>query len=196
MTLPANLNAYISAVLFGVGAFVAALYVGLIVWTARDIRARSRDMLAQIMAILLVAVFNLPGLIIYILMRPHTKLAEEYERSLIEEAVLQDLEKRHSCPSCQREIGPDFVICPYCHHQLRLRCVACGRLLDPQWDVCPYCGRVPEQGIPERGEMPPAKEKTEAVAVEAATPPATVEEEPSEPEVVEESVPATAPDGE
>jgi RNA polymerase subunit RPABC4/transcription elongation factor Spt4/F0F1-type ATP synthase membrane subunit c/vacuolar-type H+-ATPase subunit K len=146
MTLPADLNVYLSAILFGVGAFIAAMYVGLIVWTARDIRARSRDMLAQIMAILLVAVFNLPGLIVYILMRPHTKLAEEYERSLIEEAVLQDLDRRHTCPECQRQIESDFIICPHCHQQLRLRCVGCGRLLNPSWDVCPYCGRLPDQG--------------------------------------------------
>ena len=182
MTLPANLNAYISAMLFGVGAFVAALYVGLIVWTARDIRARSRDMLAQIMAVLLVAVFNLPGLIIYILMRPHTKLAEEYERSLIEESVLQDLEKRHICPSCQRQIEPDFVICPYCHHQLRLRCVACGRLLDPHWDVCPYCGRLPEQRSNRQDEAPLAEGKP--TAGEASEPQPTVEEELTEPDAV------------
>lgn len=163
MTLPANLNVYISAALFGVGAFVAALYVGLIVWTARDIRARSRDMLAQIMAILLVAVFNLPGLVIYILMRPHTKLAEEYERSLIEEAVLQDLEGRRTCPECQRQIESDFIICPHCRHQLRLRCVGCGRLLNPKWDVCPYCGRV--------------QDEAETVASDIALPPDHMSEE-------------------
>lgn len=183
MTLPANLNAYISAVLFGVGAFVAALYVGLIVWTARDIRARSRDMLAQIMAVLLVAVFNLPGLIIYVLMRPHTKLAEEYERSLIEESVLQDLEKRHTCPSCQRQIDPDFIICPYCHHQLRLRCVGCGRLLDPQWDVCPYCGRLPGQGASAPVEPPHAEDKPALGEASSSQPEAR--EEPLEAEAVE-----------
>lgn len=192
MTLPANLNAYVSAVLFGVGAFVAALYVGLIVWTARDIRARSRDMLAQIMATLLVAVFNLPGLIIYMLMRPHTKLAEEYERSLIEESVLQDLEKRHTCPSCERQIEPDFVICPYCHHQLRLRCVACGRLLDPHWDVCPYCGRLTEQRSDGEGETAHAVDIS--AGEEAPRPQPAVEEEPSEAEAVESAAVSAAPE--
>ncbi|MBC7239378.1 MAG: zinc ribbon domain-containing protein [Chloroflexi bacterium] len=141
MPLPANLNVYISAFLFIMGAYLVALYAGLIVWTARDIRARSRDLLAQIMAILLVAVFNVPGLIIYLLMRPHSKLAEEYERSLVEEAVLHDLEERHTCPECQHYVEPDFIICPYCLHQLKLRCEGCGRLLNPTWQVCPYCGR-------------------------------------------------------
>ena len=145
MTLPANLSVYVSAGLFVIGAYAAALYVGLIVWTFRDIRARSRDMLAHILAVLLVALFTLPGLLIYLLLRPHVTLAEEYERSLAEEALLQDLDERRTCPSCHRRVDPDFVVCPSCHHQLRLRCVGCARLLSPSWDVCPYCGLFSEQ---------------------------------------------------
>jgi len=145
MTLPPNLNVYISAALFVLGAYVFALYLGLIVWTFRDIRNRSRDVLAQIMVTLLVAVLNVPGLLVYLLLRPHSTLAEEYERSLAEEAILQDLEERRVCPGCRRGVELDFVICPYCHYQLHLRCVGCGRLLNPGWDVCPYCGLVREE---------------------------------------------------
>ncbi|MBC7235137.1 MAG: zinc ribbon domain-containing protein [Chloroflexi bacterium] len=146
MTLPANLNVYISAIMFLLGAYIFALYVGMIVWTVRDIRARSRDVLAQILATVLVATFTLPGLLIYLLLRPHTTLAEEYERSLAEEALLQELEERRVCPGCRHRIDPDFVVCPYCHYQLRLRCVSCRRLLNPNWDVCPYCGHLREEG--------------------------------------------------
>ncbi len=146
MTLPANLSAYVSAALFVLGAYLFALYAGSIVWAFRDIRSRSRDLLAQIMATLLVAVFTLPGLLVYLLVRPPNTLAEEYERSLAEEAMLQDLEESRICPSCERRIEKDFVVCPYCHHQLRMRCVGCGRLLNPTWDVCPYCGLYRDQG--------------------------------------------------
>jgi len=150
MTLPANLNVYVSVALFVVGAYVAALYVGLIVWTFRDIHARSKDMLAQILATLLVALFTLPGLVVYLLLRPQTTLAEAYDRNLTEEAILQDLEERRVCPNCQHRVDPDYIVCPYCHHQLRLRCVGCGRLLQPNWSVCPYCGLFRDQG----GEEP------------------------------------------
>lgn len=146
ITLPENINAYISAALFVVGAYLFAVYAGLIVWTFRDVRSRSRDVLAQILAVLLVAIFNLFGLMIYALLRPRTTLAEEYERSLTEEAILQDLEERRLCPSCQRRVAPDYIVCPACHHQLKLRCVGCSRLLNPSWDVCPYCGLFVDQG--------------------------------------------------
>jgi RNA polymerase subunit RPABC4/transcription elongation factor Spt4 len=152
MTLPPNLDTYVAVVFFVLGAYIFALYVGLIVWTVRDVRARSRDVLGQIMATLLVAIFTLPGLLIYLLLRPHTTLAEEYERSLAEESLLQELEEQRVCPGCRRRVEPDFVVCPHCHQQLRLRCVGCGRLLNLDWDVCPYCGRFREQAEPEEAE--------------------------------------------
>ncbi len=168
MTLPADLNVYISAIMFFLGAYLFALYLGMIVWTVRDIRARSRDALAHILATALVAVFNLPGLLVYMLLRPHSTVAEEYERSLAEEAILQELEERRVCPGCRRRVEADFIVCPHCHYQLRLRCTSCGRLLNPNWDVCPYCGLLQEADAEEK-------------AAEAVTPPVetTVVKEPA-----------------
>lgn len=183
MTLPANTSVYISAALFVLGAYVAALYIGLLVWTFRDAHARSRDMLAQILATLLVALFTIPGLIVYLLLRPHTTLAEEYERNLAEEAILQELEDRRICPDCQHRVDPDFVVCPYCHYQLRLRCVGCGRLLNPQWEVCPYCGLYREQPgeskeIVETGAEEPGGEIVESIEEPQPAEEASIEPEP------------------
>jgi len=146
MKLPPNLNVYVSAALFVIGAYAVALYIGLIVWTFRDIRSRSRDVLAHIMSALLVAVFGLPGLIVYLLVRPKTTLAEEYDRTLAEEAVLHELDAKLLCPNCHQAVESDYVICPNCRHQLKLRCVGCARLVMPDWDVCPYCGRFQDEG--------------------------------------------------
>ena len=41
-------------------AFVAALWLSLVIWTYRDIRRRARDPLARILAVLVVAVLFLP----------------------------------------------------------------------------------------------------------------------------------------
>ncbi len=168
ITLPENLNMYISAALFVLGAYLFALYAGLVVWTWRDIRARTRDVLAQIMATLLVMIFTLPGLVVYLLLRPRTTLAEEYERSLAEEAMLQDLEERHICPQCRRRVGADFIFCPYCHHHLKTQCVGCGRLLHPAWDLCPYCGLAREPEVTKRERRP---KKAETARQEVVSPP-------------------------
>jgi RNA polymerase subunit RPABC4/transcription elongation factor Spt4 len=122
------------------GAFLAALWLGLVIWTFRDIRSRSRDIFAQILATLVVAILNLPGLLIYMMVRPRETLAEAYDRSLEEEALLQSIEERESCPGCGQRSESEWIICPHCHTRLKRNCHHCGRVLHLHWTVCPYCG--------------------------------------------------------
>jgi RNA polymerase subunit RPABC4/transcription elongation factor Spt4 len=127
-------------------AFLTALWVSAVIWAFRDIRARSRDVFAQILATLMVLiffpVFPLPGLTLYFILRPRETLAEIYERSLEEEALLQGIEERLACPGCNRRIEEEYMICPTCHTRLKKACPSCGRLLHLRWNICPYCGAV------------------------------------------------------
>jgi len=150
------------------GGFLAAFHLAMVIWTFRDIRARSRDAFAHILATALVLFFSLPGLLLYMLLRPRETLAEQYERALEEEALLQDIEERLVCPGCQRKVEPDFVVCPSCQTQLKTQCANCGRLLHPKWTICPYCATSVAPPPPER--LTPEPE----VAPEPA--PATLEE--------------------
>jgi len=121
------------------GAFFTALWISLVIWTFRDMRSRSRDAFAQLLATLLVLVFNLPGVLIYLILRPPERLTETYERALEEEALLQDIEERAQCPSCKRHIEPDYIVCPSCYTRLKKNCINCGRILRLRWKICPYC---------------------------------------------------------
>lgn len=127
-------------------AFLTAVWVSVIIWTFRDIRARSRDIFAQVLATLMVLLFfpffPLPGWILYMLLRPRETLSEIYERSLEEEALLQGIEERMACPGCNRRIEEDYMVCPTCHTRLKKACPACGRLLHLRWNICPFCGAV------------------------------------------------------
>ena len=127
-------------------AFLTAVWVSVIIWAFRDIRARSRDVFAQILATLMVLLFfplfPFPGLVLYLLLRPRETLSEIYERSLEEEALLQGIEERMACPGCNRRIEEQFMICPTCHTRLKKACPACGRLLHLRWNICPYCSAV------------------------------------------------------
>ncbi len=122
------------------GAFLAALWLSMVVWTFRDIRSRTRDIFAQILAALVVAILNLPGLLIYYILRPPETLAEAYTRSLEEEALLQGIEEADVCPGCGQRTLPEYVVCPTCHTKLKKTCLHCGRALHLRWTVCPYCG--------------------------------------------------------
>jgi RNA polymerase subunit RPABC4/transcription elongation factor Spt4 len=147
-----NIGVILQVIIALFGAFFLAFWVSLVIWTFRDVRSRSRDIFAQLLAALMVMVFNLPGLLFYFILRPQETLAEAYERSLEEEALLQDIEERLVCPGCKRKIQADFIICPDCHTRLKKSCPNCRRLLHLKWNICPYCGvgpaSPPEQFVP------------------------------------------------
>jgi RNA polymerase subunit RPABC4/transcription elongation factor Spt4 len=154
--LPANLQTIIKFVLLLVGAYGVLFLLALVIWVVRDIRSRTRDIFLQILATLLVLIFNIPGLLLYFVLRPGYTLNEAYEHALGQEAMLQDIEERYICPSCRRKAEADFLLCPHCHTQLRQQCTECGEIINLNWNVCPYCGR--EQNA--ASAQPPANPET------------------------------------
>lgn len=120
--------------------YVAALWVTLTIWTFRDIVARTRDLFLRATLPLIVAVFGIFGLPLYLLLRPPQTLAEQYDRSLEEEALLRDMEDERACPTCKANIQDDYLLCPICRTQLRAPCPRCSRPLNRSWQACPYCG--------------------------------------------------------
>lgn len=127
-------------------AFLAALWLSLVFWTYRDIKARARDPLSRILAVLVVAVLFIPGIVIYLILRPSHTLEQEYQHTLEEEALLQAIEDAPLCPGCGRRIKDNWSICPNCHTKLRKNCHHCGKLMELPWNICPYCG-IPAPGM-------------------------------------------------
>jgi hypothetical protein len=79
---PTSLSNFLLILTAWGAAFVAALWLSLVIWTYRDIRGRARDPLARILAVLVVAVLFLPGIVIYLILRSPRTLEEEYQHQL------------------------------------------------------------------------------------------------------------------
>jgi RNA polymerase subunit RPABC4/transcription elongation factor Spt4 len=154
--------------------YLAAVWVALVFWTYRDIRQRTRDPVLQTVAVLLVLLFFLPGHWVYLIVRPRYTLAELYERSLEEEALLQELEDQKACPTCKRRVQDDFLVCPSCRTQLKEPCRQCGRPLSYAWVACPYCGleKPPREGFGARPVRPPQPRQYSAQPAPAPRAPA------------------------
>lgn len=136
-------------------AFLAALWLSLIFWTLRDIRKRTKDRFLRILAVVIVTLLFLPGVLVYLVLRPAKTLEEDYQHSLEEEALLQSIEDAAICPGCSRRIDRDWIVCPTCHTRLKKTCEHCGKNIELPWNLCPYCA-TPVAGM--RKEAPVAKE--------------------------------------
>jgi len=125
------------------GTWLLLLWLSIIVWVYRDIRERTRDLGLQVLAVFVVMMFfpgfNIPGLALYLMMRPRESLEEAYSRSLEEEALLREIGDEGLCPSCRRFVERTWRVCPFCQTQLKDICGECEQLLSFNWVVCPHC---------------------------------------------------------
>ena len=131
----------VGIVVFG---YVFVLWVASVLWSYKDIRARTRDPIAQAIGVGVAAFFPIVGLPVYLVLRPGETLAEAYARQLEQEAILSDLHSISSCPNCRRPVEEDFQVCAHCATPLRQPCPRCDRLLQFSWRHCPYCATARE----------------------------------------------------
>ncbi len=143
---PTSINNFLLILTAWVGAFIAALWLSLIIWTFNDIRSRAKDPLSRVLAVLVVAILFLPGIVIYLILRPKQTIEDEFQHMLEEEALLQAIEDVPNCPGCGRQIKENWIVCPNCHTKLRKSCHHCGKLMELTWNLCPYCG-TPTPGM-------------------------------------------------
>jgi RNA polymerase subunit RPABC4/transcription elongation factor Spt4 len=121
-------------------AYVAVLWVALTFWMVRDAAARSSSRTLVLVTALLGLLVPFAGFFVYILLRPPLTIEEERALRLEEQALTEaPSEDVRPCPSCGRDIEPEFVVCPYCRTQFARRCRSCQRWLRLGWRLCPYC---------------------------------------------------------
>ena len=170
------------------GTWLLLLWLSIIVWVYRDIRDRTRDLGLQVLAVFVVMMFfpgfNIPGLALYLMMRPRETLEEAYSRSLEEEALLREIGDEGLCPSCRRFVERSWRVCPFCQTQLKDICGDCEQLLSFNWVVCPYCTAERKAALRTMTPMPApavvtASRQEQRSSGSAATEPAKSDATPS-----------------
>ncbi len=134
------LQTYLAVILGIAGGLLLIMWLAVVVWAWRDIRARSRSGWAAFFTVILVALLPIFGLVIYVLLRPRQTLIAKYDQALEQEALLQQIEDKPVCPTCSRPTQANWFLCPTCHTHLRQPCPVCNSPLELHWDICPYCG--------------------------------------------------------
>lgn len=120
--------------------FLLLVWIAMGIYVFMDLRKRGKGFLISILGGLVVFIFNLPGLIVYLILRPN-KTSEEQEWEELERLFIsQDVDGHKVCSGCRSVVKPEHLFCPSCGLQYRSRC-ECGELIDNEWRFCPYCKR-------------------------------------------------------
>ena len=139
-------------------AYVAAVWIGFVVWTHRDVRQRTAYSNERLAAVLLVALFSAPGWLVYLLLRPANTLDDTRVEELQAQLFSRELATASSCTRCRRRVDDDFLMCPYCREHLRVPCASCERPIATTWAACAYCGearrRIEAPLVAARGPQP------------------------------------------
>jgi hypothetical protein len=133
---------------FGIRAiaiYLVVLWIATAYWAFRDMQQRSDNVILPYLVaasiILFTPVFFILAVWVYKIIRPHEKIGEVWERNLAEEALLAEVEAIHHCPTCERRVNEEWIICPTCRTRLNRVCPNCSRLVGLDWSLCAWCGK-------------------------------------------------------
>jgi hypothetical protein len=133
-------------------AYIVVIWVATAYWAFRDMQTRSDNPILPYVAASLIILFTpvlfIFAALIYRLIRPHEKVAEATERSLAEEALLNEVDGVPHCPTCARRVADQWLICPTCRTRLNRVCPNCNRLVGLDWSLCAWCGKDFERREP------------------------------------------------
>jgi RNA polymerase subunit RPABC4/transcription elongation factor Spt4 len=125
--------------------YIGVLWVATAYWAFRDMQQRSDNAILPYLVaagiILFTPFFFIFAVWIYKIVRPHEKIGEVWERNLAEEALLAEVEAIRHCPTCERRVDEEWIICPSCRTRLNRVCPNCSRLVGLDWSLCAWCGK-------------------------------------------------------
>jgi RNA polymerase subunit RPABC4/transcription elongation factor Spt4 len=125
--------------------YIVVLWIATAYWAFRDMQQRSDNAILPYLVAAGIILFT-PFLFVfavwvYKIVRPHEKIGEVWERNLAEEALLNEVESIRHCPTCERRVDEEWIICPSCRTRLNRVCPNCSRLVGLDWSLCAWCGK-------------------------------------------------------
>ena len=128
-----------------IGIYLVILWIATAYWAFRDMQQRSDNAILPYLVaagiIFFTPIFFVFAAWVYKIVRPHEKIGEVWERNLAEEALLAEVEAIHHCPTCERRVHEEWIICPSCRTRLNRVCPNCSRLVGLDWSLCAWCGK-------------------------------------------------------
>lgn len=120
--------------------YVGVLWILFCLWVLKDINSRTKNIFVITLVVLFVFFFNIPGLILYLLLRPEKTLEEARALDLYQISQLE--ENLITCSTCRSIVRKNYGFCTVCGDSLFATCDYCGKQINPIWENCGYCGHT------------------------------------------------------
>ncbi len=134
-----------------------------VTWVWFDSSERTDNVFLRVLAVIVVLVTTIPGLIVYLILRPRSTSQEQYWSDLERRYLMYETAELQDCEVCGVMLQPGFVYCPSCRNEIKVKCSKCGVNIDKKWGNCPFCGEVNpnvskvEEVVTEAVVKPPVK---------------------------------------
>ncbi len=129
-------------------------WIVVLYWVWLDSGERTSNKTVKFSYVLLVAVLNIVGLIIYLIIRPTQTIEEIYWSDLERRYLKYETAELGDCTKCGRQLFPGFNFCPHCRETIKIKCPNCRVNIDKRSKFCPFCGTLIEQRVSPEQESP------------------------------------------
>lgn len=128
--------------IFGTLLFVllGIFWLVLVGWVWIDSGERTSNRRARIIYLLLVIVLNIPGLIIYLIVRPSETIEQIYWADLERRYLKYETAELGDCPECGSQLFPGYHFCANCGSDIKKKCPSCGVMISKNAKYCAHCG--------------------------------------------------------
>ncbi len=135
---------------FVLGVIILLFWLVIIGWVWIDSGERTSKTSIRVVYLLLVIFLNIPGLIIYLIVRPSETIEQIYWADLERRYLKYETAELGDCPKCGHQLLPRYVHCSNCGNEIKRKCPKCGVLINKDHKFCENCGtQLRERAIAE-----------------------------------------------
>ncbi|MCK9369011.1 zinc ribbon domain-containing protein [Candidatus Dojkabacteria bacterium] len=138
-------NADFTIIIYVVSALFIVFWIFVLGWVWIDSGERTTNKMTRLVGVILVAVLNIIGLIIYLIVRPKQTIQELYWADLERRYLKYETAELGDCPNCGFSLQPGFNICPKCKYEIKINCKGCQMWIDKTYTYCPFCAKATRQ---------------------------------------------------
>lgn len=145
------------------GLALVIFWLVIVSWVWIDSGERTSDRNIRIMYVLITLFLNIPGLIIYLVLRPGSTIEEIYWTDLERRYLKYETSDLGDCPECGAQLFPGYVHCVNCGYQVKHKCPNCQILVSNDCIYCPHCGTKLRTEEEQQEEVPTPEVMEESI---------------------------------